>query len=451
MSIYPSELRTFASALPAPLYAVGGCVRDALLGRISHDIDLCSALRPEQMIAFAEAAGVPCPLVNARLGTVLLCVGDMKYEHTTFRTESYPPGGAHRPETIAFTDSLKADAFRRDFSINALYRNVLTGELVDPTGGLNDLENRVLRTTTEDPAIILRDDGLRILRLVRFAVSTGFTVDPKTWAAAKAHAGLLDDVAWERKRQELDRLLVSEDVLRALTLLKALGALWALFPELKGADGMEQRPDYHKYDVLLHLFHTCAATPPSVELRLMGLLHDVGKPKSLADCGNFYRHPEIGERMTRTVLRRLTYPNAVISRVAAAVRQHMFDLDGNAKESTLRQRFVTWGKECTEDVILLREADIRGSGYQTGYVADRWRRVYAAMLSENVPWTTDELALSGKEIMEALGLTPSPAVSALKTKLLLHCASHPRDNTRARLLKRLSDFGTAGNELRNKL
>ncbi len=441
MSIYPSELKAFADALPVPLYAVGGCVRDALLGRISHDVDLCSAMRPEQLAAFAEAAGVPCSLVNARLGTVLLQIGGTKYEHTTFRTESYPPGGMHTPQTVAFTDSLTADAFRRDFSINALYQNVSTGELVDPTGGLHDLEHRVLRTTTPDPAVILRDDGLRILRLVRFAVSTGFMIDPATWEAAKAHEALLDSIAWERKRQELDRLLVFDDVLRALTHLQELGALFRLFPELKDADGLAQRPDYHKYDVLTHMLHTCAAMPPAVELRLMGLLHDVGKPKSLFEYGNYHRHAYIGERMSEAILKRLTYPNATVKRVSLAVGRHMFDLDGHAKESTLRQRFVEWGRQGTEDAIALREADIRGSGYQTAYVAARWRRVYQAMLNENVPWTTSELALSGREIIDALGMAPSPAVAKLQGQLLLHCVCHPKDNTKARLLKRLSDFG----------
>ncbi len=435
MAAIPAELKTFAAQLPTPLYAVGGFVRDALLGRPSHDIDLCSALTPDRMQAYAAAFGIPCPLVNERLGTVLLCFGDRKYEHTTFRTESYPSGGAHTPSAIAFTDSLEADAFRRDFSINALYQNVFTGAIIDPTGGQADLARGILRTTTPDPIDILQDDGLRILRLVRFAVTTGFAIDDATWCCACENVHLLDDIAWERKRQELERLLTEGDVFRALTLLKDCGALFLLIPELSEADGMEQRKDFHQYDVLTHLFHTCAEMPSEVPLRLMGLLHDVGKPACLRETGNFHRHAVYGEAMTRTILRRLTVPNAVISRVAGAVRQHMFDLDEQAKESTLRKKFVALGRQGTEDLIALREGDIRGSGYRLTYKAERWRKVYAKQCSDGCPWTTDELAVSGAELMEALKLPPSREIAALKYRLLLHCVCRPKDNTKERLLR----------------
>lgn len=435
MAAIPAELKTFAAQLPTPLYAVGGFVRDALLGRPSHDIDLCSALTPEQMQACAKAAGIPCPIVNEWLGTVLLCFGDRKYEHTTFRTESYPAGGAHTPSAIAFTDSLEADAFRRDFSINALYQNVLTGQILDPTGGQADLARGILRTTTPDPIDILRDDGLRILRLVRFAVTTGFAIDDATWRCAKANVHLLDDIAWERKRQEFDRLLTEGDVFRALTLLKDCRALFCLIPELSEADGLEQRKDYHRYDVLTHLIHTCAEMPNEAPLRLMGLLHDIGKPACLRKTGNFHRHAVYGEAMARTILRRLTVPNAVIARVCLAVREHMFDLDGKAKVSTVRKKLVALGRQGSEDLIALREGDIRGSGYDTAYKAVRWRKVYEKMQSDGCPWSADELAVSGAELMQALHLAPSHEIAELKNRLLLHCVCHPQDNTKERLLR----------------
>ncbi len=437
---FSPELKTFAAQLPTPLYAVGGCVRDALLGRESHDVDLCSALLPEQIRSIAAAQGIPCPIVNARLGTVLLCLGDQKYEHTTFRTESYPIGGAHQPENIAFTDSLEADAFRRDFSINALYQNVLTGEILDPTGGLSDLSRRVLRTTTADPLVILRDDGLRILRLIRFAVSTGFPIDEATWRCAKAQVSLLDDIAWERRRQELDRLLLSDDVLRALELIHEVGALPYLIPELCEGDGMHQRKDYHRYDVLPHMFHCCENTPPVLEYRLMALLHDVGKPRCLRETGWFYRHARYGETMSKEILRRLTYPTALVQRVSLAVGRHMFDLDGRAKPSTVRKRFAEWGQQAAMDEIVLREADMRGSGYELDYVASRWREIYSDMLADGCPWSYDELAITGQQIMDELHLAPSREVAGLKRRLFLHCVCHPADNSPERLLRLLHEM-----------
>ena len=440
MSIYPESLIAFASQLPSPLYAVGGCVRDTLLGKASHDIDLCSAMTPEIIRKYAKAAGFPCPLVNERLGTVLLCIDGRKYEHTTFRTESYPSGGNHMPEKIAFTESLEKDALRRDFSVNAIYQNVLTGELCDPCNGIDDLKNRILRTTTEDPSLILKDDGLRILRLVRFAISTGFSVDPKTLAAAKEYASLLDDIAWERKREEFDRILLLDDPLRGLEMLTDVGALFLLIPELRSCDGLLQREDYHRHDVLRHLFHTCACMPPVIEYRLMGLLHDIGKPAAFERDGNYYHHADMGSVISETVLRRLVYPNAIIRRIKTAVRWHMFDLDGNARESTVRKRFVSIGRQGTEDLILLREADILGSGIQTDYKAAKFRRIYSAMLSDGCPWSADELALSGSELMEALKLSPSREIALIKEKLLLHCVCHPLDNRPEKLLQIARDI-----------
>ena len=162
----PTALRDFAEALKrdgVTLYAVGGCVRDALLGREVHDVDLASKARPDELIAYAKTFGIEAKIVQQMLGTVLITVDGTDYEHTTFRTESYGAGGVHKPEAVRFSDTPEIDAFRRDFSVNALYESVSDGAILDPTGGLTDLEKRVLRTTTEDPAVILKDDGLRIL------------------------------------------------------------------------------------------------------------------------------------------------------------------------------------------------------------------------------------------------------------------------------------------------
>lgn len=438
----PTALRDFAESLErdgVTLYAVGGSVRDALLGREVHDVDLASRLRPEEMLERAKANGVPARIVQQTLGTVLITVDGTDYEHTTFRTESYGAGGVHRPDAVRFSDSPEVDAFRRDFSVNALYESVTDGTILDPTGGLADLENCVLRTTTKDPAVILRDDGLRILRLVRFAAALDFSIDPLTLEAAKANAALLDDVAWERRRQELDRILTGERVFYALSTLHDVGALPYLLPELVLCEGMEQRKDYHKYDVLTHLFHTCENTPEEPALRLAGLLHDVGKPEAYRRDGKLYAHDVYGAEIARTMLKRLRYPNALIERVCGVIRIHMFDLKDEASDATIRKRFAEFGRERTEDLIAIREADIRGSGYQTDYVAERWRKVLQDMINERVPFSEEALAVTGRDIMEELGIPAGERVGTIKRRLLLHCAVHPEENRREILLKRMHD------------
>ncbi len=439
----PAALIDFAHVLEkdgVTLYAVGGCVRDALLFRAVHDVDLASKARPEELIERAKANGIEAKIVQKTLGTVLITIDGTDYEHTTFRTESYGAGGAHRPDAVRFSDSPETDAFRRDFSVNALYESVSDGTLADPTGGTEDLKRRVLRTTTRDPNVILRDDGLRILRLVRFAASLDFSVDPGTWDAAKANAALLKDVAWERKRQELDRILTGPRVFDALTMLRDVGALPYLLPELAACDGMEQRKDYHRYDVLTHLFRTCENTPEEPGARLIGLLHDVGKPEALRRDGNFYAHDVYGTEIARTALMRLRYPKEIIDRVAAAVRIHMFDLAEQASDATVRKRFAEFGRERTEDFIMIREADVRGSGYDTSYCAGRFRRIYRGMLETDTPFSESELNVSGEDIMRELGLPPGSDVGRIKHRLLLRCAVHPEENRRETLLKRMHDY-----------
>ncbi len=439
----PTALRAFAKALEQDgitLYAVGGCVRDALLGRAVHDVDLASKARPEELIGYANAFGIAARIVQKTLGTVLITIDGTDCEHTTFRTESYGAGGAHKPDAVRFSDSPEEDAFRRDFSVNALYESVTDGTILDPTGGIADLENRVLRTTTADPAVILRDDGLRILRLVRFSAALDFSIDPETWTAAKENASLLDDVAWERKRQELDKMLLGPRVFDALIGLHDVGALPYLLPELVLCDGMEQRKDYHKYDVLLHLFHTCENTPEELGLRLAGLLHDVGKPEALRRDGKLYAHDVYGTDIARTMLERLRYPKTLIERVCGVIRIHMFDLNDAASDAAIRKRFSAFGRERTEDLIAIREADIRGSGYQTEYTAERWRRIYRDMQREHAPFSESELAVSGEDIMCELGISAGERVGRIKHALLLRCAVHPEENRREILLKRMHDY-----------
>ena len=440
--------RAFSGA-GVPVYAVGGLVRNTLLRLPPSDVDICSALTPEQVETLCQGTTLRVIPKAPAFGTVEIHgPGGLTVEHTTFRSDSYPRGGAHQPDRVVLGGTLKTDAFRRDFTVNALYADLFTGEIQDPTGGLRDLTQKLLRTTSPDPEEILGSDALRVLRLVRFSAELDFSPEEETFQAARRYGKQLSQIAPERLRQELEKILLCDGrypgrdgrVLTALERLDQLSAWETLFPDLARCRGLEQRKDYHRYDVLTHSFHVCAETPPVEKLRLAGLLHDIGKAQCLSDTGNLHAHAAYSTAIARRDLTNLRYPTATIQTVCALVEGHMFDLQNTAREDTLRVRFAAWGRERTRDMILLREADIRGSGYETAYMQTRWRTLYEIMLADGTPFSMEELAVTGREIMDALDMAAGPEVGRVKERLFAHCARFPGDNTRERLLARLKDF-----------
>ena len=444
---FPKGLMRFAQLVKnegVTLYAVGGSVRNTLLNLPISDIDICSSLRPEKVIELCRRNGLRVYPKGLAYGTVEICWNGERYEHTTFRSDSYPDGGAHRPSSVNFSCSLEDDAFRRDFSVNALYVDVLTGRLIDPTGGVEDLQNRILRTTSPDPRAVLADDGLRILRLIRFAGELGFDIEPNTFEAAKQLSGNLKSISSERIAAELNRLLVcdvrygersADKVFRALELLDRVGAIDIILPELARGRGLKQKPSHHRYDVLNHGLHTASETAPKLILRLAGLLHDVGKPYVHEKTGTMHEHNYVGEDISREIMQRLHYDKKTIDEVAFLVRNHMYDLNNTAKDSTLRVRFVIWGVERTLELAEIREADVHGSGIIRDRVkaADRWRSLIAQMQDEKVPFSVNELRCSGNNICQWLDIPASPEVGRIKFGLLKHCARFPKDNTPERL------------------
>lgn len=446
----PTKLEPLARVLEdagVPVYAVGGLVRNTLMGLPLSDVDICSRLTPAEAAARCERAGLSYFDQGARYGTLAILLPDgEKVEHTTFRADAYAPGGAHRPSSVTFGDRPEADALRRDFTVNALYAELSTGEVLDPAGGLKDLRDGVLRTTDPDADAIMGSDALRVLRLVRFSGELGFSIEPATFEAAKRHAAGLRDISAERIREELDKILLCDarygrgDVLTALRRLDALRAFDVFWPELAEGRGHAQRPDVHRYEVLEHEFHVCAEMPPVRELRLAGLLHDVGKPKSKAETGKYYDHDRLGAEMAREMLQRLRYGNAAVERAVSVIARHMYDIQGTAKESTLRMAFADWGRAGTEDVICMREADVRGCGYDTDYAASRWRGLYALMQRDGTPFSPAEMKISGADVLAA-GVPEGKAVGETLERLWQHCVTRPKDNTRERLLKLLVNNG----------
>ncbi|MBD5560969.1 MAG: CCA tRNA nucleotidyltransferase [Clostridia bacterium] len=459
MRIEPSaslaRLGQAASERGAVIYNVGGAVRDRLLGFEAADDDLAGPKQPQELARLHLPGTTVLDPVNG-LGTALIHCrqGEEKevYEYTAFRTDSYGRDGRHLPEDVCFTDDITMDARRRDFTVNALYVRLPDGEVLDPTGmGLADLKAHVLRMTRPDT---LTEDALRILRLIRFAAALGFEVEPETLRAARDQAPALRDISWERIQAEFFRILLGdtvygrrEAVADALYMMRDLGVLEYVLPELTEGRGFAQSPEYHCYDVLDHQIETCAAAPPELTVRLAALLHDISKPEAYRRDGNMHAHPELGSERARQVLRRLRAPRQLISDVAELVEHHMFDLTNEAKSKAVIRRINALGREQFERLADLREADFAGSGrQQKALSAEKWRKVLAGLEKDNVPLTVSGLAVSGHDLMRELHIKPGPVLGEILGQLLEHVQLRPSQNNYKSLIKyaKMIAAGSAG-------
>ena len=431
------------------LYLVGGFVRNSLMELPGGDLDVCSDAYPDAAALFLRAAGAKVIEKAIELGTIEthLTVGGRKYifEHTTFRHDVYPEGGAHRPRGVAFTQSIEEDARRRDFTVNALYLDIRNGRILDPTGrGRADIQSRLIRAAADDPDVTIRDDGLRLMRLARFAAELGCDVSPELMVCAKKRAHFLRDISAERKRDELMKILMADMKYpttppmisgnrhkHGLLILRQIGALPYVLPRLCEGDGVMQSEAYHEYDVLGHGIHACAAAPPVPALRLAALLHDIGKPAALIKGGNMHGHEILGAALAEEELTALRFNSRIKKTVVTLIQNHMFDLEAKARPKTIRRRAVMLGKEVFSLLIALRRADVIGSGKDVGEIpsADNWQKELDRMIKDGVPWQLGDLAITGEDIMAAAGIPESPAVGRILDALFRECVAHPGLNT----------------------
>ncbi len=439
-----SEIKKLFQRLGEEAYVVGGYVRNALLGFPPADMDLASPVPPDRLLAGAAELSFPATIVNRRLGTVELRILGERVEHTTFRRESYAPGGGHEPLEVEIGVSMEEDALRRDFSVNALYYNIFSERVEDPTGrGLSDMKRRRLRSTTADPADIIKDDALRLLRLVRFACELGFTIDPALFCAAREYAAQIEAISKERVLAELDKILLSDGKYplnlpvpapkRGLLYLEAMGILTRLVPEFAGYREVGACR-YHKYNVFLHTVNTVAAVRRDRELRYAALFHDVGKPAVWKSTGKMLGHDVIGADIAALRLKEFRMDKKTAANVEALIRTHMYDLNGKARENKVRRKAQAMGYELFYKLADLREADFIGSGTEKLPVetAEKFRRIADKMKEEGTPMSVAELNIDGREIMERFGVS-GPLVGEVLQALLDECVLSPRLNTEKKL------------------
>ena len=417
-------------------YAVGGCVRDSLLGLTPADFDLCTNAKPEEI---SQVFATHQLLHHGeKHGTVGVVMDGQVFEITTFRTEGGYEDARH-PNWVKFVDNVEADLARRDFTVNAMAYNPATG-YVDPFGGREDLENKILRTVGDSEARF-REDALRILRGARFSARFHLIPAPATLSAMEQLAPLMDHLARERVFEELCKLLLSAT---AADLQTFSPLLTQVIPELSPSVGFLQHSPHHRYDVFTHTAHVVEAVPAELSLRWAALLHDIGKPASFtldADGrGHFKGHAKISQEMADAILLRLKAPTALRQQVTELIGQHMTKLEPDKK--LLRRRLGKLGQERLEALLILQEADMGSKG--TGKPENMaqfalLRNMIAEVLAEEACFSIKDLAVTGRDLQQ-LGLLPGPNMGRCLNWLLEQVQDEILPNDKQSLLEAAKKF-----------
>ncbi len=443
VNILSDSLKRLAKMFDKPLYVVGGCVRDYLIsGEVSFDVDLTGVIDSDEIMSCLEKAGLKFVVDYPKTGTLVFKEKGkpFKYEFTAFRKDVYSSGGSHKPKYTIFTDSIEEDALRRDFKCNAIYYNIITEEIIDPLNGINDIRNKVI-DTVKSPSEVFCSDGLRLLRLARFAGELGFEPTSDVLECAKEFASNIQDVSGERIYAELEKMLIADKShafskpsghYDAFKVAYKTGVLDYIFPELSLGESMPQRKDFHKYDVLEHSFRTLLYSDEKV--RLAALLHDVGKPMVFLRDGTYHLHSSEGEKIARQRLKNLNVPKKIIDEVCWLISEHMYDLTLDCTDFEIK-KFIASNYSKIEKLLLLKEADIKASRQDLiPQTVVRWKKIIEEMKDSNTPFSLSQMAVNGNDLLK-LGIK-GKLTGIILNKLFDEVIDNPQLNKYEILIRR---------------
>lgn len=408
-------------------YAVGGCVRDSLLGREPDDWDITTSATPQQVKkAFPRTIDT-----GIQHGTVTVMMGKEGFEVTTYRIDGEYEDSRH-PKEVIFTANLIEDLKRRDFTINAFAYNDRSG-IVDAFDGMTDLKNGIIRCVGEARERF-REDALRMMRAVRFSAQLGYSIEEKTREAIIELAPSLKNISAERIQVELVKLLQSPhpDYLREAY---ELGMTKVILPEFDRAMKTPQNNPHHIYSVGEHMLHTLLYVRPDRSLRIAALLHDIAKPDTeeidSEGISHFHGHAQLGEEKAAAILKRLKFDNDTIHKVKKYVKYHDYRIEATPR--AVRRALNKIGKEYFEQILEIKQADMLAqSMYQREEKEENLRQVralYQEILQKEECFSLKELALTGKDLME-LGVPQGKQVGAVLNQLLEDVLENPAHNTR---------------------
>ncbi len=414
-------------------YVVGGAVRDILMGRTPHDYDFATNALPEEIKkSFPKTIDT-----GISHGTVTVIYGGACFEVTTFRSDGLYTDARH-PENVEFINDIKTDILRRDFTINALAYNEQKG-LIDCVGGAKDIEAGLIRCVGE-PERRFKEDALRMLRAARFAIVLGFKIEERTAAAIRKYAILIKKVSAERIREELEKILRSENPGK-IELLHELGLLQYIIPELERCFSVEQRNKYHIYNVGEHIVNAVANTPEDIIIRWAALLHDVGKPLCKSEDANgiihFYGHHHESVRLGDEILRRLRLDNESRKNILMLIENHDVRIEPNP--IAVKRVMARLGEELFAKLLLLQEADNRAKNLK--FLPEKLaklnevRVIYRKVLAERQPYLASDMVVNGRDLIK-LGFRAGREIGDTLHTLLDEVLMNPSLNNREYLLGR---------------
>ncbi len=419
------------------VYLVGGTVRDRLLKKKTekNDYDLATDAHPEEVMKLFRRV-IPTGITH---GTVTVLFNGCSFEVTTYREESTYLDHRH-PDEVTYSTSILDDLKRRDFTINAMAVNGITGELIDAHGGMKDLKKRIIRAIG-DPEERFGEDALRMLRGCRFASQLGFEIEEKTFHAAARSAHTITRVSAERVRDELHGIIGSPKPSVGLEYIRSIGLMDYIIPELLEGLGVEQKGN-HRYDVYYHSIYSCDGAPQSSALlRWAALLHDIGKPavRERDELGiyTFHRHEQVSSQMADRVLRRLCFSNQEREHILHLIHLHMFHYTPDWSDAAVRRFINQAGPDSIEDLFRLRAADQYGTfgAHLRRDGNDELRSRIEKIRSEQDALSLKDLCVNGKDLMDELSIAPGKEIGTVLNALLEAVLDDPKLNDRETLLE----------------
>lgn len=439
------------------IYCVGGSVRDLIMKKPIKDIDIVIDIENGgvEFANFCMKKGLLMrePVIFERYGVAAFrfkSFPDDDIECVMTRGEKYPDRNSRNPITVFA--GIEEDCIRRDLTINALYYNISTGEIIDMVGGQKDIENKVIRTTNENPDIVFDDDSLRILRCIKFSVRYGWEIEPKTYASMKKYVDRLEIISKERIKDEFNKILLSDNASMGIRTLCDIGAMKYIIPEVVEMIGMEQNA-FHFGDVFEHTmalldYDTKYFKDGDVAVRLALLLHDIGKirTRSVGDDGrvHFYDHEFVGSEMVVDILKRLKYDNKTIDDVRFLIKNHMRTKNfGNDCVKIKTKHFNKLAYTCKNEYrykSLARVIDCDNNSHKAEHNITGQYDYFVSHMDDAVKMFNYKLPIDGNDVMEVLKISGGVLVKKVLERLMNRAYPNPDTLTRESCLKQIPNI-----------